>query len=82
MEIKCTHCNSVNNTDSRNKSTIKKYNGNLKDIENGVDNSNYMYACPSCGKDCFKYDRIVVSRPIISASGKPITDCSVIEFSR
>lgn len=82
MEIKCKHCNSINNAEAWNENTFKKYGGNLRDIEQGIDNLNYIYACPSCGEDCYKHERIIVSRPIISASGKPITDCSVIDFSK
>ena len=82
MNSKCNHCGSVNKTAKWNESTERKFNGNLKSIEQGIDNFNYIYVCPSCNNDCFENDRIVISRAIISASGKPITDCSVIEFSR
>jgi len=57
MNIKCSHCGSVNKAAKWNESTESYYGIGGVPIEEGIYNNNWIYRCPECDRECFKNDR-------------------------
>lgn len=57
MKIKCKFCNITHEADEWNKSTKRSCGEGITPIEEGINNNNWMYICPSCHNWCYKVDR-------------------------